>query len=52
MSKLVSALRRTLIGGQNEPAVHFHQAQNDAFPEVCHNGACERPRLAIRSALV
>jgi len=29
-----------------EPTVHFHQGQDDSFPEVCHDeGACSRPRL-------
>jgi len=47
MSKLVSAIKRTL-GGSDEPTVHFHQGTTDAFPEVCHEGACARPRLSVR----
>ena len=45
MSKLVSALRRTFVTPYTEPAVHFHQGQAEDFPEVCHDGACARPRL-------
>jgi hypothetical protein len=48
MSKLVSALKRTLVGAADEPSVHFHQGTTDAFPEVCHEGACSRPRLSVR----
>ena len=43
MSKLLTALKRTLSG--NEPGVHFHQGTHAALPEVCHEGACGRPRL-------
>ena len=46
MTKLVTALRRTLRDGPySEPAVHFHAGSHENFPEVCHEGACERPRL-------
>ena len=46
MSKLFSALRRTFDRPYTEPTVHFHQGQDDSFPEVCHDeGACSRPRL-------
>jgi hypothetical protein len=48
MSKLVSAIKRTLGGSSAEPTVHFHQGTNEAFPEVCHEGACPRPRLSVR----
>lgn len=48
MSKLVSAIKRTLGGSSTEPSVHFHQGMTQAFPEVCHEGACERPRLSVR----
>jgi hypothetical protein len=47
MTKLLTALRRTL--GErpySEPAVHFHAGSSQDLPEVCHEGACERPRLA------
>jgi len=47
MSKLVSAIKRTFVG-TDEPTVHFHQGTTDAFPEVCHEGACARPRLSVR----
>jgi hypothetical protein len=45
MSKLVAAIRRTLAGTYEEPPVHFHQGTAPDFPEVCHEDACERPRL-------
>ena len=47
MSKLVSAIRRTLAGGYQAPPVHFHQGMTEASPEVCHEDACARPRLAL-----
>lgn len=47
MSKLVSAIKRTL-GGSNEPTVHFHQGTSETSPEVCFEGACQRPHLQIR----
>ena len=47
MSKLIAAVRRSVIGaGYAEPPVHFHQGTTEDYPEVCHEGACERPRLA------
>ncbi len=48
MSKLVSAIKRSLGGSYSEPSVHFHQGTTEAFPEVCHEGACERPQLQVR----
>ena len=45
MSKLVAALRRTLVGGHAEPTPHFHQGTAPGFPEVCFDGGCGRPRL-------
>ena len=47
MSKFVAAIRRTLVGGYQEPPVHFHQGIGDANPEVCHEDTCRRPRLAV-----
>jgi hypothetical protein len=47
MSKLVAAIRRSLGGAYSEPPVHFHQGTTEAYPEVCHEGACERPRLHV-----
>ncbi len=49
MSKLISALKRTVVGAPDgEAPVHFHQGMTDAYPEVCHEGRCDRPRLQIR----
>ena len=48
MSKIVTALKRTLRTRQDEPSVHFHQGQTRTFPEVCHEDACTRPRLHVR----
>ena len=48
MSKLVSAIKWTLRGSADEPTVHFHQGTTETFPEVCHEGACARPRLSVR----
>ena len=40
MSKLISALKRTIVGAPDgEAPVHFHQGMTDSFPEVCHDGA-------------
>ena len=39
MSKLISALKRTIVGAPDgEAPVHFHQGMTDSFPEVCHDG--------------
>ena len=46
MTKLLNALKRTLGDNYSEPPVHFHQGTTDSFPEVCHDGRCDRPRLA------
>src|SRR4051794_40368521 len=43
MSKLVSAIRRTLGSAYSEPPVHFHQGTSEDFPEVCYDAACRRP---------
>jgi hypothetical protein len=48
MSKLVSAIKRTLGSSSAEPSVHFHQGTHHASPEVCFEGACERPQLHVR----
>ena len=49
MTKIISALKRTIIGAPDgEAPVHFHQGTTDAFPEVCHNGGCDRPKLQLR----
>ena len=48
MTKLLTALKRTIVGSESEPPVHFHQGTTDAFPEVCHDGACRRPQLQVR----
>ena len=45
MSKFIKALKRTLGDAYTEPAVHFHQGTIDSFPEVCYEGACQRPQL-------
>jgi len=45
MSNLLTAFKRTFGDAYREPPVHFHQGTTDDFPEVCHEGACERPRL-------
>ena len=46
MSKLMlAALRRTFSTPDTETSVHFHQGTTEGFPEVCHDGACRRPRL-------
>jgi hypothetical protein len=45
MSKFVAAIRRSLGGAYTEPPVHFHQGTTEDYPEVCYEGACERPRL-------
>ena len=46
MSKLFSALRRTFDRPYTEPEVHFHQAQDEGYPEVCYDeDTCRRPRL-------
>jgi hypothetical protein len=47
MSKLVAAIRRTLGDTYTEPPVHFHQGMTEDYPEVCYEGACERPRLHL-----
>jgi hypothetical protein len=47
MSKLVAAIRRTLGATHTEPPVHFHQGTTEGYPEVCYEGACERPRLHL-----
>ena len=48
MTKIISALKRTIIGAPDgEAPVHFHQGTTDAFPEVCHNGGCDRPKLQL-----
>jgi len=48
MSKLISALKRTVVGAPDgEAPVHFHQGMTDAFPEVCHDGRCDRPQLNV-----
>jgi hypothetical protein len=47
MSKFVTAVRRTLIGVHVETPVHFHQGTTEDYPEVCYEGACERPRLHV-----
>ena len=49
MSKFISALKRTLVGPpDSEPTVHFHQGTTYHYPEVCHQDACDRPRLQVR----
>ncbi len=48
MSTLVAAIKRTLTGTDSQPSVHFHQGPHTALPEVCHEGACDRPRLHVR----
>jgi hypothetical protein len=49
MTKIISALKRTIVGApEGEAPVHFHQGTTDAFPEVCHNGGCDRPKLQLR----
>ena len=49
MTKIISALKRTIVGTPDgEAPVHFHQGTTEAYPEVCHEGACDRPRLQIR----
>jgi hypothetical protein len=45
MSKFVAALKRTLVGGYEEPTPHFHQGTTPAFPEVCFDDGCGRPQL-------
>jgi hypothetical protein len=45
MSKIIKALKRTLGDAYTEPPVHFHQGTSDDFPEVCYEGACQRPQL-------
>jgi len=46
MTKLLTALKRTLGDAQyTEPAPHFHASSYENSPEVCHEDACERPRL-------
>lgn len=45
MSKLVAALKRMTTGTDGRPSVHFHQGMTASHPEVCHEGACERPHL-------
>jgi hypothetical protein len=45
MSKLVAAIKRTFGDSYSEPPVHFHQGTTDDNVEVCHQGACARPRL-------
>ena len=48
MTKIISALKRTIVGApEGEAPVHFHQGTTDAFPEVCHNGGCDRPKLQL-----
>jgi hypothetical protein len=44
MTKLITALKRTLQP-HAEADVHFHRGPHNARPEVCHEHACERPRL-------
>ena len=47
MSKLLNALKRTLRRRPTrEPDVHFHQGTTDDSPEVCYDGACQRPQLS------
>jgi hypothetical protein len=48
MSKLVSAIKRSLGGSSAEPTVHFHQGTTHTSPEVCFEGACARPQLQVR----
>jgi hypothetical protein len=45
MSNLLTALKRTFGESYSEPTVHFHQGTTDKNVEVCHEGACRRPRL-------
>ena len=46
MTKLLTALRRTLNPPYTEPAVHFHAAESDDYPEICYDGnRCPRPRF-------
>ena len=48
MTKIISALKRTIVGAPDgEAPVHFHQGMTDSFPEVCHNGGCDRPKLQL-----
>jgi hypothetical protein len=48
MTKLLSAMKRTLgESPYSEPPVHFHQGTTDDNVEVCHEGACARPRLSV-----
>lgn len=47
MSKLVAAIKRTIGGSYSEPTVHFHQGMTSASPEVCFEGACQRPHLHV-----
>ena len=44
-TKFIKALRRTFSETYSEPEVHFHQGTSDDFPEVCHDGRCDRPQL-------
>ena len=47
MTKLLSALRRTLGDAPYaEPKPHFHASSSENSPEVCFEGACQRPHLA------
>jgi hypothetical protein len=46
MTKLLTAFKRTFGDTPyTEPAVHFHTSSDENYPEVCYEGACERPRL-------
>jgi hypothetical protein len=47
MNMLLTVLRRTLGDAQYaEPKPHFHASSSENFPEVCFEGACNRPHLA------
>ena len=46
MTMLLRALKRAFGDTPyTEPPVHFHQGEHEDYPEVCYDGACERPRL-------
>ena len=42
---LLTAFRRTFGDAYREPDVHFHAASYEDSPEICYEGACQRPQL-------
>ena len=38
---------KAAFGTPGDSPVHFHQSGIDDHPEVCYDGACRRPHLAI-----